>query len=285
MSLGKGLGALIAPSSSRKKTTYATGEALHNNERVWLVPVTEIKPNHQQPRREFNQVELEELASSIKEHGVLQPLLVAEHDDGGYEIIAGERRWRASQLAGLTVVPVMVKALPDQQRLEVALIENIQRADLNPLEEAFAYQRLIEEFGLTQQQVAERVGKSRPAIANTIRLLDLPEAVRQALVAGTINTGQARALLSLNTDEERLQMLSSLRGEKITVRELERTVAAKLQHRPRGRRDPNLLYLEEQLRSTLGTKVNFTQKGEQGTITIYYYSNEERTEIIKKIVN
>lgn len=278
MSIGRGLGALIASTGSRKKQTFETGST--NSERIWQVPVSEIKPDALQPRRHFNDAELKELADSIKEHGVLQPLLVSELDDGGYQIIAGERRWRASQIAGQATVPVIVKKMADQERLEVALIENVQREDLNPIEEGFAYKRLIEEFGLTQEQVAEKVGKSRPAVANAVRLLGLPEEVQNALIAGTISTGQARALLTLTDKKQQLDMLASMLGEKITVRELEKEVR---KHSSASRKDPNLLYIEEQLRSALGTKVTVTGKAEKGTVIINYFSKEELKNIIKKI--
>jgi ParB family transcriptional regulator, chromosome partitioning protein len=280
MSIGRGLGALISPTSSRKKQTFETGSGA-NTERIWQVPVSEIKPDPKQPRRRFSEGELNELADSIKEHGVLQPLLVSELEDGGYQIIAGERRWRAAQIAEQAVVPVIVKKIADQQRLEISLIENIQREDLNPIEEGFAYKRLVEEFGLTQEQVGEKVGKSRPAIANAIRLLGLPEEVQNALITGKISAGQARALLTLSDTKQQLDMLASMLGEKMTVRDLEREVQKKVPGS--SRRDPNLSYLEEQLRSALGTKVTLTSKGEKGTIAISYFSKDELKNIIKKI--
>lgn len=285
MSLGKGLGALITSTagSTRKRTILSTGDGTSQTQKIWTVPVTEIKPNPKQPRRQFKDSELKELAESIKEHGILQPLLVAEQANGGYEIIAGERRWRASQLAGLTSVPVIVKELAPEQQLEVSLIENIQRENLNPIEEAFAYKRLIEEFGLTQAAVAEKVGKSRPAVANAIRLLELPTPIQAALVEGTINTGQARALLSLSSEKEQLDMLASMHGQKITVRELERTAATTAPDR-HARRDPNLLYLEGQLRAALGTKVSIAERAGKGAITINYFSSDELKRLIKKII-
>lgn len=279
MSMGRGLGALIAPTGPKKKI-FETGSKV-NPERIWLVPVSEITPDPKQPRRYFKQEELQELADSIKEHGVLQPLLVSELTDGGYQLIAGERRWRASQLAEQATVPVIVKQMADQERLEVALIENVQRADLNPIEEGFAYKRLVEEFGLTQEAVAQKVGKSRPAVANAIRLLGLPEEVQNALITGKVSTGQARALLTLNDKQQQLDMLASMLGEKITVRQLEQQVQK--QAPKTVRKDPNLLYVEEQLRAVLGTKVQVSSKGEQGAITINYYSKEELKDLIKKI--
>lgn len=278
MALGKGLGALI--SSSPKQKLEANSD-VGNQERIWHIPVTSIVASSQQPRQNFNTIDLEELSNSIKEHGILQPLLVTERTDGGYELVAGERRWRAAQMAGLATVPAMIKKLADQQRMEIALIENIQRENLSPIEEAFAYQRLMEEFNLTQQQVSEKVGKSRSAVANFIRLLQLPEEVKAALADKRISMGQARALLSLDTPAKQIDMLSSMLGQRITVRELEREVSK--QSSGKSHRDPNLSYLEDQLRATLGTKVSITKKGEKGSIIIDFYSAEEFNRLLKTI--
>lgn len=281
MPLGKGLGALIGP--SRHTIVRQTGDSKNTStDKLWLVPVTEITPDPQQPRRNFPAAEITELAESIKEHGVLQPLLVAERADGGYMLIAGERRLRASKQAGLASVPVLVKQFNDEAKLTVSLIENIQRQNLNPVEEAFAYKRLSEEFGLTQERIAARVGKSRSAIANMVRLLELPVAAQTALIEGKISAGQGRALLSVADPKAQLELLDSMLGTKISVRELERT-AAKLNPDRGVRRDPNLLYLEETVRQALGTKARITKKGGRGTILIDFYSDEELKNIIKKI--
>jgi ParB family chromosome partitioning protein len=282
MSIGRGLGALITTTNSAKKPAIQS-RGLESSDRVWHVPVSEIKPDSDQPRRHFKPEELQELSDSIKEHGILQPLLVSELPDGGYQLIAGERRWRAAQMAHIATVPVIVKKLADEQRLEVALIENIQRQDLNALEEGFAYKRLIEEFGLTQEQVADKVGKSRPAIANMIRLLNLPEEVQNALVTGKISTGQARSLLTLDDKKQQLDMLASMLGEKMTVREVEKQVQKTTAPTKLARRDPNILYVEEQLRSALGTKVTVNGKDDKGAVVINYYSKDELKELIKKI--
>jgi ParB family chromosome partitioning protein len=279
MALGKGLGALIAGAPKQYRTE--TPGSTDGQERIWHIPVNAISPGANQPRKNFTTPELEDLANSIKEHGILQPLLVTERTDGGYELIAGERRWRASQMVGLATVPAVIKKLADRQKLEVALIENIQRENLTPIEEAFAYQRLMEEFSLTQEQVAAKVGKSRPAVANTIRLLSLPAEVQAALTDKRINMSQARALLSLPDQKQQLDMLSSMLGQRITVRELERTVSKQNPHK--SHRDPNLSYLEDQLRTSLGTKVAITKKGERGTIVIDFYSEEELKRLIKSI--
>lgn len=285
MSLGRGLGALISPSAPvRQKKSYATGSDTGSTaqSKIWTVPVSEISPNAKQPRRHFDAEALAELSQSIKEHGILQPVLLAEKRDGGYELIAGERRWRAAKLAGLAAVPAIVKQLPEQAKLELSLVENIQRADLNPIEEAFAYKRLVDEFGLTQQAVADKVSKSRPAVANAMRLLELPDQAQKALIEKKINTGQARAMLSLRNEKEQLAALSSMLGQKITVRDLEQK-ARQMKPAMSSRRDPNLSYIEEKLRAALGTKVGITQKGEQGTISISYYSKEEMMRVVKKI--
>jgi len=273
MALGRGLNALI---TSNKKQ-----DSSPDKKNVWEIPVSEINVNGEQPRKYFDEGKLKELATSIKEHGILQPLLVVEKADGGYELVAGERRLRASKLAGLAVVPAVVKNFKNQQKLEVALIENIQREDLNPLEEAFAYKRLIDEFNLKQQEVADRVGKSRPAIANTIRLLELPNEIQKGLEEGKISAGQARAILSLKTEKEQLEAYKSTLGEKITVRDLERK--AHLKNGAKIKKDPNLDYLEKKLRDSLGSKVVITKRGKRGNISIYFYSEEELGEIINKI--
>lgn len=277
------MGALISSTGPRKKIIYSTGNnSATSVEKLWSVPVGSIAVSPHQPRKNFAEAELLELAGSIKEHGVLQPLLVVEKEDGGYELISGERRLRAARLADLPAVPVIVKELVNHQRLEVALIENVQREDLNPVEEAYAYKRLIEEFGFTQEQVAQKVGKSRPAIANAVRLLELPAKVQAALSDKKISAGQARALLSISNQKQQLDLLNSMLGQKITVRELEREGRRRSPHT--SRRDPNLLYLEDQLRAALNTKVTITKQGKRGTVIISFYSPEELNKIIKKII-
>ncbi|KKU25202.1 MAG: ParB-like protein [Microgenomates group bacterium GW2011_GWA2_46_16] len=283
MSLGRGLGALITSSTGRQTKQYNTGDD-HNADahKIWHIPLGEIEANINQPRKTFKPEELSELANSIKEHGVLQPVLVAEKSNGGYELIAGERRLRASKLLGLATIPAIIKNLADQEKVEIALIENIQREDLNPIEEAFAFRRLIEEFDLTQQDVADKVGKSRPAVANSIRLLELPEEIQEALIADKINTGQARALLSLDDKAKQMEVLASMLGAKISVREVEHRVAGSRDPH-KSRRDPNLLFLENKLREVLGAKVTITQKGERGTIVVDYFSKEELKRLIEEL--
>ncbi len=280
MSLGRGLSALITPTTDHNKSSLA---ARSGDARLWTVPVNEVHPDKFQPRRHFAPAELDELAASIKQHGVLQPLLVAEEPTGGYRLIAGERRWRAAQLAGLATVPVIVKQLADRQKLEVALIENIQRADLTPLEEASAYERLIKEFNLTQEQVAAQVGKSRPVVANMLRLLTLPMPVQDALTNGKINMSQARTLLALPGASQQLELLSSMLGQKITVRELEQQVRSRSTPRVVAHPNANLEYLETKLRQALGAKVRIADQKGRGTITIHYHSPEELKELAKRL--
>lgn len=284
MSLGRGLGALISSTTKKDSVVLQQSANISAGEKVWMVPITAIKPSVNQPRKHFKPEELQELAESIKQHGILQPLLVTEKTDGNYELIAGERRYRASKIAGLSTVPVMIKKIEAQEKLEIALIENIQRQDLNALEEAFAYKRLMEEFGLTQEEVAEKVGKSRPTVANTVRLLDLPNAIQTALVEGKISMSQGRTLLSLETEQQQLDMLGSMLGKKITVRELEQEVNKTHLHKNPGRKDANTVYLEDKMRSVLGAKVSISQKGEQGSITITFHSKQELGDLIKKII-
>lgn len=284
MSLGKGLGALITSTGpGRTRHVYETGN-VNGGEKIWSVPLTDVFSDPGQPRKSFAPQELQELALSIKEHGILQPLLVVERDDSGYTLVAGERRLRAAKIAGLSTVPVIVKKLADQAKVEIALIENIQRENLNPIEEAFAYRRLSEEFGLIQEEIAKKVGKSRPAIANAVRLLELPEDVKNALVERKISAGQARALLGLSTQTEQLEMLSSMLGTKISVREMEREVRNKKAGAVLTvRKDANISYLEQQLSRALGTKAAITERGGKGQITIAFFSKTELGEIVKKI--
>jgi ParB family chromosome partitioning protein len=274
MVLGKGLSSLL-PQSNRKTIHQETGVV--DNQRIWQIPLSEITPNSEQPRRDFSHQALEDLVASIKEQGVIQPVVVTEKMDGGYELIVGERRFRAAQIAGLENIPAIVRSATAQQKLELALIENIQRQNLNPIEEAFAYQRLLDEFNLKQEEVAQKVGKARATIANLVRLLDLPDVVQKALADGALSVGQAKALLSLKSEKEQLEMFASMQGEKITVRDLAQKVSFKGPASLKGsvRRDPNLLAAEKLLEERLGTKVHITQKGTRGKIEIDYYSQEE----------
>lgn len=278
--LGKGLGALIPPSQPASPEVQAGAIE---------VPVDQISPNPHQPRQVMDQEKLEDLANSIEEHGLIQPLVVTRVR-GGYQIIAGERRWRASQLVGLTTVPVIVKETTPQQMLELAIVENIQRADLNPLEEAEAYTQLMEEFGLTQEAVAERVGKSRTAVANTVRLLNLPDLVKEALAAGEISEGHARALLGLKKQRDQLNVLEMITKRGLNVRQTEVLVRQMLtgDETPKPKRPPLTPHDKTMLakfESKLGTKVELSRTDEEtGKVTIHFYSQEELQSIFDAIL-
>ena len=274
--LGKGLEALIP-----------VGEEPAGG--VAQAPVSAITPNPMQPRTALEPEALAELAASIREHGLIQPLIVTQQGPESYQIIAGERRWQAARMAGLATVPVMIKEATPQQVLELALVENIQRADLNPLEEASAFRQLVDEFGLTQEQVAERVGKSRVAVTNTLRLLRLPAEVQQALADGTIHEGHARAILALPTSEAQIAALRTVKAKALSVRQTEelvrRLLAGPAPRKPERPVNPETEALEEEFRETLGTKVNlYKNRRGRGRLVIHFYSEEELQTIYDVIV-
>jgi ParB family chromosome partitioning protein len=243
---------------------------------VQEVSLEAIIPNPHQPRGSIATGDLQELAGSIREHGIIQPLIVTRKADGGYQLIAGERRWRAARLAGLQRVPVIVKDAAPQQMLELALVENVQRADLNPLEEALAYKQLIEEFGLSQGDVAQRVGKSRPAIANTLRLLLASPTVQAAVMNETITEGHARALLGLPRQEDQDAMLRIVIQQGLNVRQVEALVQQFARpQKPKPAPLPEVQALEENFEASLGTRVRLKAGRKGGRVVIYYYSDEE----------
>ena len=281
--LGKGLDALIPEESSRKVAVRPKRETVVEKvvkkEEV-MVKTSDIEPNREQPRKNFDEDTLLELAESIKQFGVIQPLIVQKKNDY-YEIIAGERRWRAAKLAGLKEVPVIVKNYTDQEIVEISLIENIQRENLNPIEEALAYKRLLNEFHLKQDEVAERVSKSRTAVTNSMRLLKLDERVQQMVIDDMISSGHARALLAVENQEVQYTLAVRIFDEKLSVREAENLVRNLQKEKPKKKeeeRDDSFIYkdLEERMKVILGTKVNVThKKNHKGKIEIEYYSNEE----------
>lgn len=292
--LGKGLGALI-PQAAASPGADERGAA--PDSAVMQVPVADIIPNPRQPRSKMDGEALAELAASIKEHGLLQPLIVTRArptDRAPYQIIAGERRWRAAQLAGLAAVPVVVKEATPQQLLELALVENIQRADLGPLEEAEAFQALMRDFNLSQQAVADRVGKSRVAVANTLRLLRLPDRVKALVAGGTLTEGHARALLALPSDEALSAAADQVVARDLTVRQTEelvrRLLAAPSEPEPASASvddDLDAAYtrqLEAAFRGALGTKVTLNRGRRGGKLVIAFYSDEELQAIYERIV-
>lgn len=247
--------------------------------------ISKIVPNPYQPRKIFDPAGLQELADSIREHGVIQPVVVTQTDTG-YELVVGERRFRASQLAGITKIPAIIKKqLQDQTKLEVALIENIQRRELNPIEEAQAYDRLIKTFNLTQDQVAKKVGKSRPAITNTLRLLNLPAEIQRAVIEGKISEGHARAILGLPDMERQLQMYRTVLEQGLNVRQVEAKVREFTVRRQldAAAPDPKLMALESELRGKLGTQVKIQRQGRGGRITIEFFSDDELDEIVHRM--
>jgi ParB family transcriptional regulator, chromosome partitioning protein len=282
--LGKGLDALI-PAGKGLPAESATSSS-----GVTQIPVNQISPNPRQPRTHFDSTELEELAASIREHGVIQPLIISRKEKGtGYLLIAGERRLQASIHAGLKTVPVIIRQTTDQERLVLALIENVQRADLNPLEKAIAYKQLAEEFGLTHEEISTHVGKSRVAVTNTLHLLKLPKVAQTALVEEQITEGHARALLMLETPLSQTAALHHVIARELSVRETEEYVrrlkGEKKQSKPKPAPLPDIVALEERLQSSLGTKVNLRHNKEgRGTLTLHFYSDEELNSLLDKLL-
>jgi ParB family chromosome partitioning protein len=287
--LGRGLGALIRNTETHSIDEADTSAPLAG---VQNLPVDAIQPNPRQPRMQFDDHALAELAASIRQHGIIQPLIVtaAPQHAGRYLLVAGERRWRAAQLAGLTTVPALVREASPGQLLEWALIENVQRADLNPLEEASAYQALMDEFGLTQEEVAERVGKSRPAVANTVRLLRLPLPVQAALTTGEISAGHARALLRLEEDAEALmRAFTIIQNKALSVRQTEALVSQLLESgvAPPAKPavHPQISHLENRFRTVLGTRVNLSRNPNgSGRLTIHFYNDDDLEQLCQLII-
>ena len=290
--LGRGLDAMISDTAKPRPADKAQEKALHQETdpkyKVFMVKLSQVEPNRKQPRKQFDEDALLELAESIKQFGVLQPLLVQKKDDY-YEIIAGERRWRASKLAGVKEIPVIVKNFSEQEAVEISLIENIQRENLNPIEEAAAYKRLMEEFHLKQDTIAERVAKSRTAVTNSMRLLKLDERVQQMLIDEMLTTGHARALLSIENKELQYSTAVKVFDEKLSVRETEKLVKEVLnpakKEKPQEKdRAQDLIYeqLEEKIKGIIGSKVAIHRKTkDKGKIEISYFSQEELERIVE----
>jgi len=276
--LGKGLDALIPQDSGFQSQQSARG--------VLEISVSSITPNPRQPRLLFDGEELSELANSIREHGVIQPLIVSRDQlSGDYILIAGERRLLASREAGLATVPAIVREITEQERLELALVENVQRADLSPLETAEAYRQLADEFGLSHEAIGKRVGKSRAAVTNTLRLLNLPPSIQQTLIDGQISEGHARALLALPTAQAQVAALQTVLTKVFNVRQTEELVRKLTGDKPapslKPEPAPEIKALEERLRSQLGTKVTLKHGRKGGSITIHYFSDEELDSLLE----
>jgi len=271
--LGKGLGALIL------------SEETENGSGVKELKINEIEPNLNQPRKHFNDEKLAQLAESIKMHGIVQPLIVKK-EDNIYKIVAGERRWRAARLAGLNNVPVIIRELSSKQVMEIALIENLQREDLNPIEEAEAYEKLMLEYGMTQEEISQTVGKSRPTISNAIRLLKLQDKLKSLVINGEISSGHARALLAIEDKELQIKAAEEILNKGINVRQTEalvKRILTKKEKRKQKKFDEEYLAIEERLREIFGTKVKVVHNNKRGKILIEYYSIEEFNRIVDMI--
>ena len=296
--LGKGLDSLIPDKSDKIGKNQAKGvekdpvskESKKNGTGELMVKINQVEPNREQPRKDFDEDALLELSDSIKQFGVLQPLLVQKKKDY-YEIIAGERRWRAAKLAGIKEVPVIVKDFTEQEVVEISLIENIQRENLNPIEEAMAFKRLLEEFNLKQDEVAERVSKSRTAVTNSMRLLKLSEKVQQMIIDDMISTGHARALLAIDDEEQQYMLATKIFDEKLSVRETEKLVKSlKNPKKPvvKEKIEYTFVYedIAEKMKNVMGTKVNINAKANgKGRIEIEYYSEDELERIYDMIMS
>lgn len=281
--LGRGLDSLIPQVKIETEPIHGSG--------IVKIPLNSVVANQLQPREDFDEGKLDELVQSIKEKGIIQPVLVRRRDDETYELIAGERRLRAAKKAGLTDIPAIVRDANNEESLELALIENIQRANLNPIEEAKAYRKLMENFGLNQDELSKKVGKERATVANTLRLLKLPEEIQKAITEGKITYGHGRALLGLKTEAEQLMVYGKIILKNLSVRDVERIVQKAnrqggIRLKPiiaEKSRDPFLFQYEESLKRSLGTQVRINSKGKGGNIEIEYYSKDDLARIIERL--
>ena len=274
--LGKGLDVLFAQNT------------LEDENRAMLLPLEEIIPNREQPRKQFDEAALAELADSIAQHGVLQPLLVRPMPDGSYQLVAGERRWRASRMAGLSEVPVVVREMNEQEAAQLALIENLHREDLNPMEEAYGYQTLMDSYGMTQEETAQVVNKSRPAVANALRLLHLPEPVSQLVSAGSLSAGHARTVLAFEGVDAQIAVAQQAVEKGLSVRELERMAkSAKVRKnpslKPTARRDSFYDEVALALRESLGRQVKVTTGTKGGTLQVEFFNEEDLRALANKL--
>lgn len=282
--LGKGLGSLIPAKSKNNRHTVANvDEEDFDAKKIEYVPLDQITANPWQPRTHFDNEKLNELAESIKHHGILQPLVVTKEFDN-YQLIAGERRLKAAEILGLDEVPVIVKEVSDRDKLELSIIENIQRRDLNPLETANSYKRLMDEFGLTSDEIAEQVGKGKSTVANFLRLLKLPIVVKEALAKGEITFSHAKLILSRSSKEEQVKLFKEIKKKDMTVSELDEiNKKASLKARKEKPRDPVLASWEDKLTKSMGAKVNINKRGEKGFVKINFHSHSELKNILDKL--
>ncbi len=261
--------------------------AVQSTPSVLMIPTTQIKPGRYQPRQHMDEQALEELKNSIKDHGIIQPILVRPISHGVYELVAGERRWRAAQALGIQEIPAVVRSLPDQEALEYSLIENLQRHNLNSIEEAQGYERLMKEFAYSQDHVAQRVGKDRSTVANLLRLLKLPDQIQIALREGRLTQGHAKALLAIEQSERQLALFQQILDDALSVRRTEELAgdvkrpAARVESRPDAAKQPQFRAIEESLRKILGTKVSLASRRRGGRIVINYFSEEDLARLLQ----
>jgi ParB family chromosome partitioning protein len=285
--------ALQNTNADARKIAPPQEDSAGNENRVWNVAIDKLVPGIYQPRKNFNKESLTELSSSIKENGIIQPITVRKRKEGGFEIIAGERRWRAAQMAGLHEVPAIIKNISDRDALQIALIENIQREDLDPIEEAESYQRLIEEFSLSQQEAAEKVGKERSSVANALRLLGLPIEVRDMLTQKMISVGHAKAILSLSDKAKQINFAKRAIETGMSVRTLENEIKSSQNLAVKNNREAAGLNVDlagklaqelaDQLQKALGTKVEINYRSGKGSVQVHFYSDDQLTQIYEKL--
>lgn len=285
--LGKGLEALFSNSEIDTQEISVTKKEESKEKGISFININEIKPNQNQPRKSFNEEKLEELAASIIENGLIQPVILRKADKG-YEIVAGERRWRACRKAGLKEIPCIIREFTDEQNMLIAIIENMQREDLNPIEEAEGLNQMIVNFGMTQEQVSKSVGKSRPYITNALRLLKLPSEIREMLLANQLSAGHARAIAGIGDTEKQIQLAEYAIKEGLSVREIEKIIKEenapkKKISRKKAEKSADVRKVEDDLKQIMGTKVNLNQSGKKGKIEIEYYSRDELERLIEML--
>ena len=283
--LGKGLDALFSSSEINTQEISISKTEENVEKGISYININDIKPNKDQPRKTFDEEKIDELADSIKEHGLIQPVILRKSGKG-YEIVAGERRWRACRKAGLKEIPCIIKELSDEQNMLIAIIENMQREDLNPIEEAEGISQMVTVFGMTQEQVSKSVGKSRPYITNVLRLLKLPEEVQALVSEGQLSAGHARALAGVSGKKKQIDLANKIVKEGLSVRETEKLLKeenapAKRPAKRKAEKNADVKRVEEDLKMALGTKVNLNQSGKKGKIEIEYYSREELERLIE----
>lgn len=281
--LGRGISALISEAAPIEEPERKDAAPVDPENTVTYIDINDIKPNRSQPRKNFDEESIAELADSISEHGIIQPLIVRKSGNA-YELVAGERRWRAARKAALDKVPCLIREFSDEENALIAIIENMQRQDLDPIEEAEGLNKMIKEYGLTQAEVSKSVSKSRPYITNSLRLLKLPEDIREKVSLGELSAGHARALLGVKSAEEQEQLCARVIANGLSVRETEKLVQAKGKQKPvrrKSKKDPDIIAVEEKLKEIYGTKVSITTNGRKGALEFSYYGRDDLNRLIE----